>query len=72
MTDTKFKIVETDEREEQCLHCYFFALSPSGSHGYCKRYPPVFTNLDPEGRPRFFNPVISPFSFCGEFEEMDD
>ena len=54
---------------EICGGCYFFQGSPSGTHGFCKRYPPVFTNMDDDGRAKFFNPVVSPHSFCGEFEE---
>ncbi len=72
MSDTKFKIVETDERTERCMECYFFQPSPSGSHGYCKESPPVFTNVDPEGRPRFYNPVVSPHGWCGRFEPFED
>lgn len=56
---------------EKCVKCYFFQQSPAGEHGYCKRYPPVFTGTDERGRPKFFNSVVSPHSFCGEFEEID-
>lgn len=66
---TKIEIVESDD--ERCLECLFFQASPSGTHGYCKRFPPVFTNVDEHGRPRFYNPVVSQHSFCGEFEPMD-
>jgi hypothetical protein len=57
-------------REEKCSECYWFVQSPAGSHGFCKRNPPVFTHVDPEGRPKFFNPVVAPHNFCGEFEEI--
>ncbi len=58
--------------DEACKQCLFFQGSPSGIHGFCKRFPPVFTHIDEEtGRPRFFNPVVSPYSFCGEFEDID-
>jgi hypothetical protein len=57
---------------EACGLCYFFQTSSAGSHGFCKRNPPVFTHLDPEGRPKFFNPVVAPHSFCGEFSDIDD
>lgn len=56
---------------EACGQCLFFQGSPSGSHGFCKRFPPVFTNMDAEGRPKFFNPVTSPYNWCGEFEDID-
>jgi|APGre2960657404_1045060.scaffolds.fasta_scaffold00613_9 hypothetical protein len=57
-------------REEKCSDCIFFVQSPSGLHGYCKRYPPVFTGADERNRVKFHNPVVSPYSFCGEFEEI--
>lgn len=57
---------------EKCGNCYFFQQSPNGEHGYCKRYPPAFTGADERGRLKFHNPVISPYSFCGEFESVDD
>lgn len=57
-------------REEKCSQCYWFVQSPAGEHGYCKRYPPVFTGCDDRGRQKFFNSVVSPHSFCGEFEEV--
>jgi hypothetical protein len=56
-------------RDEQCRDCYFFQQSPSGVHGYCKRYPPMFTGTE-NGRAKFHNAVVSPHSFCGEFEEI--
>jgi hypothetical protein len=57
-------------RDEKCGACYFFVQSPTGVHGFCKRNPPVFTGADENGRAKFFNPVVSPHSFCGEFEEV--
>lgn len=57
--------------DEACGSCFFFQGSASGSHGFCKRFPPSFTHMDNEGRPKFFNPVVSPYSFCGEFEDID-
>lgn len=69
---SKFEIVETDELDERCVECYFFKPSPSGSHGYCRRFPPTFTNLDEHGRPKFWSPVVSPNGYCGEFEEMEE
>lgn len=68
---SKFEIVEADEIDERCLDCFFFKPSPSGSHGYCRRNPPVFTNLDEHGRPRFWSPVVSPNGWCGEWEDFD-
>lgn len=60
-------------KSESCAKCYFFKSSGSGSHGFCRRFPAVFTHIDEEtGRPRFFNPVVSPYSFCGEFEDIDE
>lgn len=58
--------------EDTCTDCCYFVESPAGTHGYCKRYPPVFTHKDDNGRPRFFNPVVSPSNFCGEFKELPD
>jgi hypothetical protein len=69
---SKFEIVEAEDMDERCLDCFFFKPSPSGSHGFCRRYPPVFTNLDENGRPRFWSPVVSPHGYCGEFEEMEE
>lgn len=69
MSNIRFEIEATDD--VTCVECHFFQPSPSGGHGYCKRFPPVFTNIDEHGRPRFYNPVVSPHSFCGEFEPMD-
>jgi hypothetical protein len=63
--------IEMTERVERCIDCYFFQPSPSGSHGYCRRMPPVFTSTDEAGRPKFFSPVVSPHAWCGEFEDMD-
>jgi hypothetical protein len=56
-------------REEKCADCLWFVQSPSGVHGFCKVNPPVFTGIDDNGRPRFFNPVVSPHNFCSLFEE---
>ena len=61
--------IMTKNNDDSCAGCYFFYGSPSGTHGFCKRYPPVFTNMDGDNRPKFFNPVTSPFNWCGEFEE---
>lgn len=69
MSKDKFEIVESDD--ERCVECLFFQASPSGSHGYCKQSPPVFTHIDEHGRPRFFNPVVSTHNWCGKFEPMD-
>jgi hypothetical protein len=60
---------EDMNREEKCAACYFFVQSPTGVHGFCKRFPPVFTGNDENGRAKFFNSVVSPHNFCGEFEE---
>jgi hypothetical protein len=57
-------------REEKCSDCYWFVQSPTGVHGFCKNGPPVFTGTDENGRPKFFNPVVSPHNFCAEFEEI--
>ena len=61
--------IMTKNNDENCAGCLFFQGSPAGTHGFCKRFPPVFTNLDDAGRPKFFNPVTSPFNWCGEFED---
>lgn len=58
--------------EEICQNCRWYVESGSTKHGYCKRFPPVFTKNDDQGRPRFYNPVISPNSFCGEWEEVEE
>ena len=60
------------DNDENCGACFFFQGSPAGTHGFCKRYPPVFTNLDGDGRAKFFNPVVSPHSFCGEWEGEEE
>jgi hypothetical protein len=69
---SKFEIVEAEEMDERCLDCFFFKPSPSGQHGYCRRYPPTFTATDEAGRPKFYSPVVSPWNWCGEFEPVDD
>ena len=56
---------------EACGRCYFFQTSPAGSHGFCKRLPPVFTHLDDALRPKFYNPVTAPHNWCGEWESID-
>lgn len=60
-----------DEKEEVCENCAWYSPSHAGTHGYCKVRPPVFTNLDENGRPRFYNPVVSPHSFCALWEEFE-
>jgi len=62
--------VDMANREEKCVDCYWFVQSPAGEHGYCKSLPPVFTGSDEKGRAKFFNPVVSPHSFCSMFEEL--
>lgn len=57
---------------EVCLNCRFYHESHAGTHGYCKASPPVFTNLDEQGRPRFFNPVVGPNNWCGLWEGEDE
>jgi hypothetical protein len=61
--------MSVNDKPEKCVECYFYQGSPAGSHGFCKRYPPVFTHLDEAGRPKFFNAVVAPHNWCGEFEE---
>lgn len=56
-----------EDHEEKCVSCYFYKASHAMSHGYCRRFPPVFTHMD-DGRAKFFNAVVSPHSFCGEWE----
>lgn len=60
---------EIDLGDERCENCYFYRPSHAATHGYCRRFPPVFTNLDDMGRAKFFNPVTAPHNFCGEWEE---
>lgn len=60
---------EDMNRDDKCASCYFFVQSPTGVHGFCKRFPPVFTGVDDNGRAKFFNSVVSPHNFCGEWEE---
>ena len=69
MTRNKFEIVESDD--EACLDCLFWKASAAGTHGFCRRFPPIFTNIDEHNRPRFWNPVTGPSQWCGEFEPMD-
>lgn len=57
------------DNDEICANCHWFVNSAAGSHGYCKRFPPVFTHRDEKGHPRFYNAVVNPKSFCGEWEE---
>ena len=61
--------MSANDKLEKCVDCYFYQGSAGGSHGFCKRNPPVFTHLDESGRPKFFNPVTAPHNWCGEFEE---
>lgn len=60
-----------DETEDTCENCHWYRASHAGTHGYCRVNPPVFTNLDERGHPRFYNPVVSPHSFCSLWEEAD-
>lgn len=60
------------DKEEICANCHWLVLAGAGTHGYCKRFPPVFTKNDEKGFPRFFNPIVGLNSFCGEWEEADD
>lgn len=55
-----------------CDNCHWYVEANAGTHGYCKRNPPVLTGHDDRGRPRFFNPVVGPNNFCGEFKEAVD
>lgn len=66
----KFEIEESDG-EESCLDCLFWRASAAGSHGFCRRFPPVFTETDAQGRPKFWNPVTGPHGWCGEWEPLD-
>lgn len=59
------------KNDDVCGQCLFYQGSPAGNHGFCKRFPPVFTHIDNDGRAKFFNPVTSPFNWCGEFEAAD-
>ena len=54
---------------EVCCECAFYVEAPAGRHGFCKVAPPVFTGRDEDGYPRFYNPTVSPNSFCREWEE---
>ena len=58
--------------EEICQNCHWAIMSKSGKHAYCKRFPPSFTKNDENGYPRFFNPIVAPHSFCGEWEPRDE
>lgn len=57
------------ENDNVCEMCRWYTSSTSGTHGYCRVMPPVFTHLDDRGRPRFFNPLVSPHSYCSLFED---
>lgn len=57
--------------DENCQSCHWYQEAPSEKHGYCHRYPPVFTHNDEKGRPRFFCPVVNGRGYCGEWEERD-
>lgn len=50
-----------------CGTCMFFEEHSSKQHGFCKFEPPVFTG-NRDGFARFFNPVVSPNSFCSKYE----
>jgi hypothetical protein len=52
----------------RCEECRWFSPAVSGNHGYCKIDPPVFTHVDEENRPKFFNPVVSLHGFCSNWE----
>lgn len=60
-----------EEKDPICENCNWYTPSHAGTHGYCRRFPPVFTHLDDNGRPRFYNPTTSPHNHCGEFEDID-
>ncbi len=61
------------EDEVSCQNCEFYKVSGHGKHGYCLRYPPVFTHRDEKtGHPRFYSPVVSPTGWCGEYMEFPD
>lgn len=60
------------EDEKVCENCNWYMASHAGTHGYCKALPPVFTHQDEQGRPRFFNPIVSPSSFCSLWAEYSD
>jgi len=60
-----------NDEDKVCESCNWYSPSHAMTHGYCKRFPPVFTNLDDRGRPRFFNPVVSPTNHCGEYTPFD-
>jgi hypothetical protein len=64
--------VEEITVDDCCDECIHFKPSNSGTHGYCRRFPPVFTSTDDAGRPRFYSPVVSPWGLCGEFDPVDD
>jgi hypothetical protein len=59
----------TDETDNVCENCKWYTESHAQTHGYCRVMPPVFTHLDDRGRPRFFNPLVSPHSYCSLFED---
>lgn len=59
--------------EAKCSNCEFYKATRHKKHGYCLRYPPVFTHIDQEtGYPRFFYPVVNPVGWCGEYTDADD
>jgi len=60
-----------NNNDDNCSQCLFFQGSPAGNHGFCKRFPPVFTHMDKDGRAKFFNPVTSTFNWCGEWEAAE-
>jgi hypothetical protein len=59
--------------EASCASCEYFKATSHGRHGYCQRFPPVFTHRDDNsGHARFYSPVVSPNGWCGEYLEIED
>ena len=55
-----------------CEHCEWYTASRAETHGYCKLNPPEFTYQDERQRPRFYNPTVSPNSFCSHWMEAEE
>lgn len=55
-----------------CDTCEWFDMAASKTHGYCKRFPPVFTRNDERGFARFYNPVTGLNNWCGEWKAVEE